>query len=414
MMFSVGHHDAIPTFLPPDGNEYFPEHYYETHPEYYKLEESGERYHITDFWGSWALCSRNPELPEVIARNIIAWIEKNPTADTITFWPMDGIQPQCTCPECSKYTKVENYTYFQNAVAKRVGAAHPEVKIDMLTYVDLWDCPEGVVLEPNLFIDEAVWHHTGLRHIGKPDGSCLGGTFFEEDLLKWKKAGASVVYYEYFMGIHGARQRYMPAADELQSNWKRFMEKGIDGSGTQIEYFNFWNHIFNFYCFARTGYDTELSMEKNLASFTRIFGEGAFYIKEFIRMAEGVLDGQTDISKAGAYLMEHIDKRTAYGLFDRALEAAETPAARNNIRMLRMAFRYSDIECRETTIGKIDQEYKPYEECNDPTGELYYMSHHFDSCHWNDPGFGIMLPLDCKKQAEFVPDTWYAFESIAG
>ncbi len=410
-LLTVGHHDAIPTFLPPFGNSYFSEHYYETRPEYYKLMEDGTRFKVGDSWGSWAVCSRNTELPDVIASNIITWIEANPVVDTIAFWPLDGMRPQCTCPDCTQYSKVENYTYFQNAVAKRIGAVHPEVKIDMLAYVDLWDCPDGIRLEPNLFVDEAVWHHTGLRKIGKPDGSCLAGTFFEDDLLKWKSAGASVVYYDYFMGVHPARQRYMPAADEIQSMWKRFPEVGIDGSGTQIEYFNFWNHVFNFYCFARTGYDTSLSMDDCLTLFTKIFGEGAEYVAQIIRMAEACLDGQVDIGEAGAYLMAHLDKATCYKLFDEALASADTVKTRNNIRMLRMAFRYSDLECTHTTIGDIEQEYKTYEECNDPTGELYYMSHNFDSCRWNDPGFGIMLPLDCTLQAEFTPDAWYDFEN---
>lgn len=270
--------------------------------------EDGTHFKPGDSWGSWALCSRNPDLPDVVAGNIIHWIDQNPAVDTIAFWPLDGMRPQCLCPECSKYAKVENYTFFQNTVAKRIGAAHPHIKIDMLTYVDLWDCPDGLVLEPNLFVDEAVWHHTGLRSIGKPDGSCLGGTLFKDDLLKGKKAGASVVYYDYYMGVHPARQRYMPAADEMQSNWKRFMEMGIGGSGTQIEYYNFWNHIFSFYYFARTGYDTDLSLEDNLSAFCKLFGEGASHIAGIIRMAENCLDGQENIGKAGAYLMAHLDK----------------------------------------------------------------------------------------------------------
>ncbi len=417
LLFTVGHHDAIPTFLPPHGNQYFAEEYHKTHPEFYKLMEDGSRFEIGvtpergPTFGSWILCSRNPELPKVIADNIIRWIEMNPNVDTIAFWPMDGKSPQCLCPECSKYSKVENYTHVLNSVAKQIGLVYPHIKIDMLTYVDLWEYPEGAVLEPNLVIDEAVWHHTGLRTIGKPDGSCLAGTFFEEDLLKWHKAGTPVVYYDYFMGVQSARQRYMPAADEMQSMWKRFVEVGISGSGTQIEYCNFWNHIFNFYCFARTGYDTELSLEKNLQAFTRIFGEGAPYIAEVIRIAEACLDGQVPIKLGGLYLMEHIDKEACYTLFDKAFAASTTAAARNNIRMMRMVFRYSDVECKYTKQrGQEGQVYTPYETCCDPEGELYYMSQNYDSSKWADPGYGIMIPVDETKLADFVPDHWYAFE----
>ncbi len=413
MIFTVGHHDAIPAFLPQKGNEYFPEHYYETHPEYYKLMEDGTRFEMVDHFGSWPLCSRNTEVAEVLADNIIHWIEKNPTVDTIALWPMDGRAPMCCCPECSKYTEIENYVYAQNELAKRIGKKYPHIKIDMLAYSSLFNCPDGLELEPNLFIDEAVTSsELRIRSVGKPDGSCLIGTPYEENLLKWKKSGASVVYYEYYMGTHSCRQRYMPAADELQSLWKRFMEVDINGSGTQIEYWNFWNNIFNFYCFARTGYDTELSMELNLKLFTKIFGEGAPYIAEIIRLAEACLDGQVKIYHAAMYLMEHIDKDACYTLFDSAFAAAKTSSARNNIRMMRMGFRYSDVESTYTRLGKDSFfKYTPYEACEDPDGELYYMSHEFDTCRWNDPGFGIAFPLDCEKQAEFIPDHWYEFEA---
>ena len=410
-LFTAGHHDGLTTFLPPHGNAYFSEHYYETHPEYYRLLEDGTRFEITSHWGAWPLCSRNPELPGVIAENILKWIELNPAVDTVAFWPMDGKSDQCTCPECSKYDKVTNYAYFENQVAKRIAKVRPEIKIDMLTYADLSQCPGDIELEPNLFVSKATWNEVGLRAIGKPDGSCLADSVFEKDLMKWKKTGCSVVYYDYFMGVHPARQRYIPAADEIQSNWKRFMELGIDGSGTQIEYFNFWNHVFNYYCFARTGYDTGLSFEDNLAKFTVLFGEGAPYVAEVIRTAEEVLDGQETIMTAGLYLMRHLDMPKIYDLMEKSLAAATTPAARNNIRVFRMELRYSDLECQVTEMFD-DTNYKVLEPCPDPTGELYYMSHYWATSRWNDPGLGIMVPVDCQPEVEFQPDHWYAFEPL--
>lgn len=407
----VGYHDMIPFFLPQKGNTFFPEHYYETHPEYYKLLEDGKRFEITNHFGGWVLCSRNPELPEVFANNILKWLEQNPMVDAISIAPMDGMRSACACPECSKYTNGGNYAYFVNEVAKIIGKKRPEFKIFMSMYVDLWKCPEGLKFEANVTVREAVWPKTGLRKIGRADGRCINGTFFERDLLEWAKTGAQLMYYDYYMGNHGARQRYMPAADEMQSIWKRFTEVGISGSSTQIEYWNHWNNIFNFYCFARTGYDISYSMDDHLKLFTRIFGEGAPYVEEVIRIAEATLEGQVSIKRAGLYLMEHIDKDACYDLYEKALAAATTPAARNNIRMMRMAFRYSDVECQYTKLrGQQGQVYSHYEICNDPTGELYFMSHNFDCCRWNDPGYAIALPLDCKKQAEFIPDYWYEFD----
>ena len=409
LRFTVGHHQSSCLFIPPHGNEYFSEEYYKTHPEFYRLQEDGTRFEPVDDWGQWIFCSRNEELVEQMAKNICTWISQNPAVDTVALWPHDGMAPQCVCPECSKYSKVENYTWFLNQVAKRVRQVHPHVNIDMLAYVDLWICPEGLHLEPNIVVQEATWHATGLRKIGKPDGSCLNGTMFEQDLLRWKDAGAQVAYYEYYMGVYPARQRYMPAADELQSLYKRMMEVGIRGSGTQVECFNLWNNIFNFYCFGRTAYDTGLSLQENLRKFSLIFGEGAPYIEQIITEMEAKLDGEQTIMTAGLQLMRDIDMEPIHALLQKAMEAAGTPGARNNVRMLRMALRYSELECKNTQI-KDDTRYSDLEVCSDPTGELYYMSHTFDSYHYNETGCGIMLPLDCEKEADFIPDAWYAFE----
>ena len=411
LRFTVGHHQSSCLFIPPKGNQYFPEAYYRTHPEFYRLQEDGTRFEPVDDWGQWIFCSRNEELIGQMAKNICTWIDQNPAVDTVALWPHDGLAPQCVCPECSKYSKVENYTFFLNEVARLVRKVHPHVAIDMLAYVDLWNCPEGLKLEPNIVVQEATWHETGLRTVGKPDGCCLNGTMFEEALLRWKDAGAQVAYYEYYMGVYPARQRYMPAADELQSLYKRMMEVGIRGSGTQIECFNLWNNIFNFFCFGRTAYDTSLTLEDNLGLFTRIFGEGAPYLQRIITDMEARLDGQEPIMTAGLRLMRDTDMAPVHALLEEALQKAQTPNARNNIRLFRLALRYSEVECQNTTVVD-DRNYTDLEPCKDPTGELYYMSHNFDSYHWNKTGMGLMLPLDCRKEAEFTPDQWYAFEKL--
>ena len=411
LRFTVGHHQSSCLFIPPRGNEYFPEKYAETHPEYYKLQEDGTRFVPVNDWGQWIFCSRNAELVKEMAKNICTWIDQNPAVDTVALWPHDGLAPQCVCPECSKYSKVENYTFFLNEVARLVRKVHPHVAIDMLAYVDLWNCPEGLKLEPNIVVQEATWHETGLRTVGKPDGSCLNGTMFEEALLRWKEAGAQVAYYEYYMGVYPARQRYMPAADELQSLYKRMMAVGIRGSGTQIECFNLWNNIFNFFCFGRTAYDTSLTLEDNLGLFTRIFGAGAPYLQRIITDMEARLDGQEPIMTAGLRLMRDTDMAPVHALLEEALQKAQTPNARNNIRLFRLGLRYSEVECQNTTVVD-DRNYTDLEPCKDPTGELYYMSRNFDSYHWNKTGMGLMLPLDCRKEAEFIPDQWYAFEKL--
>ncbi len=403
----VGHHDASDIFMPADGNKYFPEKYYETHPEFFRLEEDGTRFHPVDHMGQMIFCYQNPELIEEFSKNVITWLSYNEDLVSLSLPPHDGTAPQCCCPLCKDKSKTENYCYFVNEVAKRVGKVYPEIKISLLIYVDIWECPENIKLCSNVDVWEATWAANGLRRIGKKDGSALIGTHFHENLLSWKKTGAEVSYYDYYMGIYAERQRYLPMADEVQAIWKGFIKDEIIGATTQIECFHIWNHIFNFYTFGRTAYNVELSMEDNLWHFTKIFGKGAPYIADAIRKAEECMDGQMQISRCGIYLMENIDKEYMYDCYEKALLSAETPRERNNVRLMRMAFRYSDLETREENAASLV--YQPIREYENINPELLYMTR-YDSFREDNDGYGIMIPCTGKAERAFVPDKWYDFE----
>ena len=407
LLFTVGHHESSRLFLPAYGNEYFPEHYYETHPEYFKLQKDGKRFVNLDPWGQWVYCSRNGNAIKEVANNVNNWLHSNPSVDILAFWPNDGIFDQCTCPVCSKYTKTENYCYFVNEVAKLVKPVHPNVKFDLLIYVDLWECPKDIRLEPSIIIDESTWHADGLRSVGKPDGSCLNGTHFEENLLKWRDTGASVVYYDYYMGVYALRQKWIPMADELQSIWQNFIDKGISGSGTQIECFNLWNHLLNFYSFARTGYDVSLSLSDNVRALSRLYGDGADEVASIFFELERILDGQVEITTCGHFLMEHVNKEEIYARFDRALSLAKEPRHRNNVRLTRMVFRYSDLEAADPA-SRNEKYASVFDSYKDESGELAKMTE-YDSFYKNNPGYAITIPLSSNK-TNFIPNEWYLFE----
>ncbi len=407
--FSVGHHESTALFLPPDGNDYFPEKYYETHPEYYRLDADGTRYYMAEgkFGGQLIQCLRHREGTKTYAKNVIAWLDKNPDVDVVCLWPNDGKAPQCCCEKCRKYTKTQNYTYFVSKVANAVKRAHPHVKIDQIAYVDLFDCDVKKTAK-NVIIDQTTWHTIGLRGVGRPDGSCLNHTLFEKTALSWKKAGAEVVYYDYMMATFGAVQRWMPMAEEMQAICRRMKEVGISGLGTQMEVFNNWNHILNFYTFGRTAYDNSISFEDSLDSFSKIFGKGGEFIKEIVRLGEKHISGQTSIGYAGKELIEQTDCDVFFDLYEKALEAAETKLFRNNVRLMRMGFRYSFLE----VTNKKDKKYLGSNKTGaiDETGELTYMMNNFDSFVSGKEGYGIAIPVGHPVDTVFEPNYWYEFE----
>lgn len=410
LRLTVGHHDSVRQWLPFDGNDYFPEKYAETHPEYYRLNADGTRFrpkHEDDPDGQWVFCSRNEACIEQLSQNIIRWVYDNPVVDIIALWPMDGMFEQCCCPACAPYSLSENYVYFMNKVAQRVSSAHPLLKMDFVIYASLWECPDNIQLSDSLYCNMSVWSHFGLRSCGKPDGSCLANTRYSDNLLKWRSSGAEGVFYDYYMSVYGARQRMVPMADELQSLWKYYRENNILGVATQIEPFNLWNYLVNLYCFARTGYDYSLSIQDNLDRLTRIFGEGAPYINKITLYLEELNDGQVDLRTAADYIFQHMDVAQVYDWFEQALSAASTPLFRNNIRMLRMSFRYSDVVYRDPCHKPCSVWLMDYE---DPTGELAYLATQYDSFYHNYTGYGIDFPLSNTDTKNFQPDKWYLFE----
>ncbi len=408
IMFTVGHHEAITMLLPPKGNEYFSECYEKTHPEYYKLMEDGTRYKVNDgdFNGQLILCMRNEELILQMAKNIVKWADENPQVDIISLWPHDGKNEQCCCEMCKKYTKSENYSYFVNRIAEIVSKERPHIKLDRISYLDLTDA-DNAKLSSSVIIDGALWFDE-LRRGGKPDGSCFTDSVFEKNILEWQRTGAKVVYYDYLMGCYAVRQKWLPLADEMQAVCKRFCEKGIWGLGTQLEVYNMWNHIFNFYCYGRTAYNTDLSMDDNLESFCKIFGEGAPYIKEIIKIGEDVVDGQETLLHLAEYLIKNIDKEKIYDLYEKALAAAKDTRSRNNIRLMRMVFRYSDLEVNNPKLTR--EVARGNSLASDETGELWYMHNNFDSFTSKKEGYGISFTIEKSSDTEFIPDYWYIFE----
>lgn len=88
--------------------------------------------------------------------------------------------------------------------------------------------------------------------------------------------------------------------------------------------------------------------------FAHCSGAGGDEVAQAVRMMEETLDGQEIIGFAGKYMIEHVDKEKIYALFEQALMKAQTPVERNNVRLMRMAFRYSELETSDPANERRD------------------------------------------------------------
>lgn len=395
LSLTVGHHDSGTFFLPPLGNNSFPEMVFKTHPEYYKLQSDGTRYLADTKWhGQLVFDLRNGECARAMASNISAWIHENPDVDAVTIWPNDGTSLQCVCEQCRIHSKTDNYAWFVSEVARAVNQEHPHVRIDLLIYQDLWEPPEATEIAPGVLVDVSTWGPGSiLRSFGKKDGSGLVGTYIEKNAERWGLIAGGYVYYDYYMTNFDSKQVYCPMADEILAIHGHCAKYGsCKGSGTQIEPYNIWNYLFNFYTHGRAAYCTDLSLDELLDRFARVFGKGCESVKEYIRYVESFYEGQADTGlESAAWFMGHVDRDRAYGFLENAFTAEDDEKFRDNIRLLRMAFRYSDL-----------QTFSPG--CD----ELRYMSREFGS-YWSvegQRGCGLAV-LDKPGESTFCPDKWY-------
>ena len=90
-----------------------------------------------------------------------------------------------------------------------------------------------------------------------------------------------------------------------------------------------------------------------------------------------------------------------------ALKTAETSFFRNNVRMMRMVFRYSDLEANNP---RLDVKVGVETNASDENGELWYMAENFDSFISGKEGYGIATPAFKRNDVDFKPDYWYEFE----
>jgi hypothetical protein len=400
---TVGHHDSGMFFLPPEGNDFFKTKYYEKHKEFYKLTKETGRFLPASKWeGQLIFDLRNPDCIKQISININAWLDDNPYVDVVNIWPNDGDSEQCECGACFGHSKMTNYSYFINEIAKLVANKHPDAKIDMIAYLDLWEPPEGIKFSDNVIIEVATWGpNKQLRKFGANDGLGLLGTIYESNAKAWSKIASNVVYYDYYMTNFRSKQVYCPMADEILKIYENFKETNYcKGTGTQIESFNLWNYMFNFYTHGRKSYDTKLTMVDLLERFVKIFGKGSEMITEYINYIEDFYNGQVEEGNDGrscaSWFAKNVDKERVYGYFEKAFDAENHENTRDNIRALRMAFRYSDLIT------------------NDPDNqEILFISKNFGS-YWGrlgQMGIGIssfIEPCNCN----FTPDKWYAFSYI--
>lgn len=159
-----GHIDYGDRFVHTAGALVPPKEYFDSHPEYFALDEKGKRY-------TAQLCTTHPEVARIVTASVLKTLDAHPETEIISVSKNDSAGNQlCQCERCRKIRAAEGGSemgcqlVLVNAVAEVVEKSHPSVVIDTLAYLDTVQPPKTARPRHNVVIrlcnDEVgSWKH---------------------------------------------------------------------------------------------------------------------------------------------------------------------------------------------------------------------------------------------------------------
>lgn len=127
-----------------------PRSLFDTHPEYFRMDENGNRVPKHNF------CVSSEEAMDVVAENAVKLAQSlYRSRPYYYFWMDDTRKTPCHCEKCRKLSPSDQYLLFVNRIAKELRRVNPEAKVCYLAYYEFLHLPQTVKPEENVFLEFA-------------------------------------------------------------------------------------------------------------------------------------------------------------------------------------------------------------------------------------------------------------------
>lgn len=270
--------------------------YFDRHPEYFAL-TNGER--KPPHLAGGALCVSHPEVPRIVAQNILRFVEHNPEVEAVDLW-MNDTEDWCECAHCAEMEGPSDYARFRdvlrppdqeqpfrarsrayyafvNRVAALVAECAPDLVISPLAYACCYEPPLDIQLAPNVLLGFATFY----REATKPLTAC-GVTRNRAclDLIRsWRRKTDRLYVYEYYS--HWALNPLSPQLGnvaQMASELGHYPSIGVDmicSEGAR------WRPLV-MYAYSRLAWNPSLTAPDIIADFcARHYGEAAPAMTDF-------------------------------------------------------------------------------------------------------------------------------------
>lgn len=346
--------------------------YGETHPEYFSYYDSARHPGATPRGSAEAqLCLSNPDVLEIVCKNLQASINQNPKAKYWSVSQNDNVN-YCRCAGCAALdeqyaaytpgsilysTHVDEYysplgmgslMTFINKVAERF----PDKIISTLAYQHTRVPPKGIVPRENVNI--MLCSIESLRNVTLEEGDPA----FCKDLVGWTQLTNNIIIWDYVVQFRNLISPF-PNIHTLQPNLKYLRDRGVSmmfeqGSPETGGEF----HELKAYLIAKLMWNPDLNVREVVDDFLKgYYGSASPMIRQYMDLLE--LSMKKSGSKlrifGGPVVLDSLPQRETFlsdsliavynGLFDRAEKAvAKSPELLGRVKTARMPIHYAMLE----------------------------------------------------------------------
>ena len=235
-----------------------PEKYFKDHPEYFSMNEKGERFHGKKGFGG-QLCLSNPEVADIAAATLESFIESDrknlppqKVRNIYDISQLDNTNWMCLCPKCKELAEKEGsdaalVLTFINRIARKIAVKHPEVTIRTFAYVSSEKAPRTIRPEKNVLIQicDLYTRSDCYRPLTHPFNAERRKIFDS-----WKEKGARIAVWDYWNMAQGgpyfSPPRVETIIDAIPGDLRYLKQIGAEDYFAEAEADHFGN-IPNFY-----------------------------------------------------------------------------------------------------------------------------------------------------------------------
>lgn len=175
------------------------------HPEYFRMNEAGER--VSD----WNFCPSSEEALRRAAERAVELSERlYGSDDTYFFWLDDARRGKCHCPRCRELSASDQQLIFLNALIGRLREKKPNAKLAYLAYYETLTLPTAVTPAEGIFLEFAP--------LDKSRRNAAERERFAEGIRAEAESRAPLLA---FFGKQNSRVLEYWLDNSLFSNWKK-------------------------------------------------------------------------------------------------------------------------------------------------------------------------------------------------